>query len=1126
MVSFRALAVAVCTVLVVTSGASPSAATEPRPMEVFPSAPTGLIDPATRTGLSPDASAASCYEIKQLHPDSDDGSYWLLTPALTAPQEFWCDMTTDGGGWVRVGSGREKWNTAYDGKGLSRELATEAPPLTRAVQLPSTTIDALLDGGRVDNLNDGVRLRRALDGAGSTFQEVRFDYANRGRWAWTFGAEHRVATYDIGGTTGSGGQTNNFGSDSSTNRVDARIQTAQGFRWGFAYGSSVVGSDSADTYLWSRTNGQGSALPYTEVYLRPELMSTDLNFERVPDSGADAVELVDAAENAARVNPWGVTGTAGSTSTEGNVEVQALEQIGNVMFVGGNFKYVQRDATGTDRVQQSFVAAFDSSSGQYLPGFAPVLNEQVRSMKALPNGSLAVGGDFTQANGQAVQGLVTLNPASGSTATGWGIRIENGLSPGVVRIESLDLQGDRLYLGGSFTHLSKVDGSGRVYARNAGRVSVGNGTPDLWNPEFNGTVLDLSTSEDGERTYYSGFFGTAGQSQAFRAAAIMNATATVDPTPWNPSWSSTNKDYQRTIDQVGSNVWVGGSEHSLFNFSTSTYEKLGGSITKRGGDFQAMDGEGGLLYAGCHCNNWVYQDAYTWSNVGTGWNEADAIGWFGAWDAATGDYLPQFTPEFRSRLGSGIWAIEIADDGTVWAGGDITSGLTTSGGRWLGGFARWAPRDTTAPGAPTGLSAPSQTSSTVRLAWEAASGGAAGYQVLRDDRVIATTNGGRSVTVPRGGENRFFVRAIDGAGNVSATTAVFETGDGNPAPVPVIVSVADGLSVDFDASSSTDDGSIVRYIWNFGDGDSSEEAQVNHRYATPGTYRVRLTVIDDDGAQGSVSQDMSVSVTPNEEPVAKFLVEASELVVSFDASASSDADGQIDSYEWEFGDGESATGSTAEHTYAAAGTYSVTLTVTDDDGAQGSVSQDVTISDAGEPVATTVVERDATWSWRYESAAPQSDWKDVGADVSGWQSGAAPLGFGFSGVATDIDIDGPTSDRPRTAYFVREFVVDDADRVVSLSLDTVANDGVVVYVNGTEVGRHNMREGDVTHTTFAPTARRLSTANNDPVLIDVPVSLLVDGTNVVTAETHLNYRGTRDVSFELDAELTSVPTGA
>lgn len=72
----------------------------------------------------------------------------------------------------------------------------------------------------------------------------------------------------------------------------------------------------------------------------------------------------------------------------------------------------------------------------------------------------------------------------------------------------------------------------------------------------------------------------------------------------------------------------------------------------------------------------------------------------------------------------------------------------------------------------------------------------------------------------------------------------------------------------------------------------------------------------------------------NEVPVAAFTANAADLAVTVDGSGSGDVDGTMESYEWDFGDGATASGRTpAAHTYAAGGTYHVSLTVTDDRGA-------------------------------------------------------------------------------------------------------------------------------------------------------------------------------------------------
>lgn len=84
----------------------------------------------------------------------------------------------------------------------------------------------------------------------------------------------------------------------------------------------------------------------------------------------------------------------------------------------------------------------------------------------------------------------------------------------------------------------------------------------------------------------------------------------------------------------------------------------------------------------------------------------------------------------------------------------------------------------------------------------------------------------------------------------------------------------------------------------------------------------------------------------NAAPTAAFSVSCTDLTCSFDASASSDSDGSIVSYAWTFGDGSSGSGEAVSHTYAAGGTYTVSLTVADDDGATGSSSDGVTVSEA------------------------------------------------------------------------------------------------------------------------------------------------------------------------------------
>ena len=177
-------------------------------------------------------------------------------------------------------------------------------------------------------------------------------------------------------------------------------------------------------------------------------------------------------------------------------------------------------------------------------------------------------------------------------------------------------------------------------------------------------------------------------------------------------------------------------------------------------------------------------------------------------------------------------------------------------------------------------------------------------------------------------------------------------GSNPPAPSPntppvasFIVTPLSGdipLSVAADARASSDtDGTISRFEWDFGDGESATGAQVTHEYTASGEFTVLLTVTDNDGASASTAR----TVTANAPPVAVAGTDQSvgpaPLLVSFDASASSDTDGTIDRYDWDFGDGESGTGINVQHSYTSEGRFTATLTVTDDAGSRSTTTTDV-----------------------------------------------------------------------------------------------------------------------------------------------------------------------------------------
>jgi PKD repeat protein len=199
-----------------------------------------------------------------------------------------------------------------------------------------------------------------------------------------------------------------------------------------------------------------------------------------------------------------------------------------------------------------------------------------------------------------------------------------------------------------------------------------------------------------------------------------------------------------------------------------------------------------------------------------------------------------------------------------------------------------------------------------------------------------------------------------GYGLIDATRALEAVAAGDRPPTVSIFSPGHGsmvfgdVSVQIAASDSATAAQDLVVEWSL---DGASWAPAIHNNVT-GYYEVlwNTTPVEEDTqvtvharatdhvAQTTEATPVTVTVNnDNQAPVAAFSYSCSSNVCDFNASGSSDPDGTAATYAWVFGDGQSSTGKTPRHTFAAAGTYAVALTVTDELGATGNTSENVTI---------------------------------------------------------------------------------------------------------------------------------------------------------------------------------------
>ncbi|MFI4859687.1 MAG: fibronectin type III domain-containing protein [Phycisphaerales bacterium JB063] len=163
--------------------------------------------------------------------------------------------------------------------------------------------------------------------------------------------------------------------------------------------------------------------------------------------------------------------------------------------------------------------------------------------------------------------------------------------------------------------------------------------------------------------------------------------------------------------------------------------------------------------------------------------------------------------------------------------------------------------------------------------------------------------------------------------------------------------------------------------------------------------------------------------------------------------------------------------------------------------------------------------------WRYSDAAqaPAEDWFAADYDDSQWKTGHARLGYGDDGEATTLSYGDNADEKHAIAYFRTTFAIENTDDIQRVIVGVLADDGFVAYLNGQEIGRRRVADGDLTE---APYATQVVGDQESYDGLDIDPTLLVEGENVLCVQVHQANARSSDLSLDARVRVLRQPEGA